>query len=420
MTDSHASTWRWTWLSALLLFILAGSTGVLMRFGLLSGFPWGLQYTNVRHAHSHLMYFGWVTPALMGLIAAWLPALTGRPLTPMLQARFRAVIGAILLLAVGAYSAFLLYGYRPAQIGGLRLPISTILASLNMIGWYAFIVIYRQATKDAARVSPLRLWDAALAFLVLASLGAWGIALTAVLRIQDPVVSALLTHLFLDLFADGWFVLGVLGLASAANPLASRHPWASRSESLLIMGLPVVFLLGIPVNLLPPFVRLIGSLGGLMVGLGLWGQIVVLWRHAEPRWRPALVFLGLEATAALAITVPAIAQWSERANLRISYLHWLLLGFVTLGLVAAAQATWGREFVRGRRWLITAVTLLILTLVPLSNVWPGAWHGRWTRELAAWAALGPVLVASGMVLWSLRRKRLSPQPTIPSLPAEQK
>ncbi|MCA9875986.1 MAG: cbb3-type cytochrome c oxidase subunit I [Anaerolineales bacterium] len=398
MIDSTSSPWRWTWLCALGLFILAGSTGVLMRFGLLSGFPWGLQYTNVRHAHSHLMYFGWVTPALMGLMVAWLPALTGRPLSAQLQTRFRAIIGALLLLAVGAYGAFLLYGYRPAQVGGLRLPLSTILASLNMIGWYIFIAVYRQATKGAARISPLRLWDAALAFLVLASLGAWGVAVTAVLHVQDPLVSAILTHLFLDLFADGWFVLGVLGLASAANPAASRHPWAARSESLLIMGLPVVFLLGIPVNLLPSFVRLIGSLGGLMVGLGLWGQIVVLWQGAEPRWRPALVFLGLEATAVLAVTVPTVARWSERANLRISYLHWLLLGFVTLGLVTAAQATWGREFVRGRRWMVTAVTLLILSLIPLTNVWPAVWHGRWTMQLAAWAALGPVIVASGMLL----------------------
>jgi hypothetical protein len=217
---------------------------------------------------------------------------------------------------LAAYVAFLLYGYRPAQFGDVRLPVSTILASFNMLAWYAFILAYRQATKGAARNGPLRLWDGALAFLALASLGAWGVAVTAVFNLSSPLLSAALTHLFLDLFAEGWFVLAVLGLAYA---------------------------------------------------------------------------------------IPAIALWSERANLRISYLHWLLLGFVTLGLVAAAQVTWGREFVRGRKWLGTAVLLLILTLIPLTNVWPAAWHGRWTRELAAWAALGPVLVACGMVVWSVIR-----------------
>jgi hypothetical protein len=403
MTDSSSSAWRWTWLAALALFILAGSTGALLRFGLLHGFPWGLQYSNVRHAHSHLMYFGWVTPALMGLMAAWLPTLTGRPFSPTLHTRFRAIIGITLLLALAAYVAFLLYGYRPAQFGDVRLPVSTILASFNMLAWYAFVLAYRQATRGAARNEPLRLWDGALVFLVLASLGAWGVAVTAVFNLSSPLLSAALTHLFLDLFAEGWFVLAVLGLVYAANPAAARHPWAAKSESLLIMGLPVLFLLGIPTNMLPPVARLIGSAGGVLVGMGLWISVVVLWRLAGGEWRVALAFLALKATATLAITVPAIALWSERANLRISYLHWLLLGFVTLALVSAARATWGQEFVRGGKGLVTAVILLILTLIPLTNLWPPAWHGLWVRQAAAWAALGPVLVACGMVAWNVIR-----------------
>ncbi|MCZ7668674.1 MAG: hypothetical protein M5U34_16505 [Chloroflexi bacterium] len=50
------------------------------------------------------------------------------------------------------------------------------------------------------RKQPLRLWDASLAFMVLASLGAWGIALTVILDMRQPVISAALTHLFLDTF----------------------------------------------------------------------------------------------------------------------------------------------------------------------------------------------------------------------------
>lgn len=394
------SSWRWTWLGALSLFILAAATGALLRFGLLSGFPWGLQYTNVRHAHSHLMYFGWVTPALMGMMVAWLPTLTERPFSLSLQRRFHAIIFITLLLALAAYLPFLLYGYRLAEIGSARLPLSTIMASANILAWYAFGLTYWQATKGAARVKPLRLWDAALIFMVLASSGAWGVAVAAALNLSNPILAAALARIFLDLFAEGWFVLGLLGLAYAANPSAIGHRWATPSETLLIMGLPVIFLLGMPVTLLPAPVRLIGSLGGLMVGIGLLGHLVALWGAGERRWRPALFFLGLKAAATLAITVPAIALWTDRALLRVSYLHWLLLGFITLGLAAAAQTMWGRKFIRGF-WALTAVaTLLILSLIPLTTLWPTAWQGRWTREFAAWVALGPVIVASGMLLWS--------------------
>ena len=62
------------------LLTIAAATGVLLRFGLFMGMPgWALNYAAVRHAHSHLMYFGWVTLGLMALIWHFLPHLTGRP-----------------------------------------------------------------------------------------------------------------------------------------------------------------------------------------------------------------------------------------------------------------------------------------------------------------------------------------------------
>ena len=68
------TTYRNYYLMALAVFVLAGATGAFMRFGLLYGMA-GLSYANVRHAHSHLMYFGWVTPALIALKASILTEL---------------------------------------------------------------------------------------------------------------------------------------------------------------------------------------------------------------------------------------------------------------------------------------------------------------------------------------------------------
>ncbi|MCZ7668673.1 MAG: hypothetical protein M5U34_16500 [Chloroflexi bacterium] len=45
-----------------------------------------------------------------------------RPLSYPHQKQFQGIIGVVLLLAVAAYSSFFLYGYRPAQFGGIRLP----------------------------------------------------------------------------------------------------------------------------------------------------------------------------------------------------------------------------------------------------------------------------------------------------------
>lgn len=389
LTVNAALRRRW-WL-ALTLFLVAAGTGAWLRFGSIYGFPGGLQFFNMRHAHSHLMYFGWVTPALMTLMAAHLAATIERPLP---QGLLRA-IDLTLVMAVLAYPPFLLYGYRTAVIAGRALPLSVMAAGLNVLGWYVFAWQYRRATRGMPQTFTLHLWDTAVLFLLYASLGGWGLPLLTLLNIENPLLSVGLTHLFLDEFADGWFVLAILGLLYAAHPAAAQNPMARRSHDLLVFGLPVVFLLGIPTHLLTWPLQLVGGLGGLLVGLGLLGHLAVLWPQAKA-WRVPLFFLGLKALGQLAITLPPVARWAELNALRVPYLHWLLLGFVTVGLLTAVPTAWGTAKVTYQRWFVTAVILLQLSLLPLTRLWPAPWSGPWVRQVAAWAALGPVLVA---LLW---------------------
>jgi hypothetical protein len=69
------------------------------------------------------------------------------------------------------------------------------------------------------------------------------------------------------------------------------------------------------------------------------------------------------------------------------------LGFVTLGLFASARQIWGGQLVPAQGWMEWAVALLLLSLIPLTGLWPAELGGRWRLVLAAWAALGPVLAA---------------------------
>lgn len=381
------------WLAALACFVLAASTGSLLRFGMRLGYPAGLQMANIRHAHSHLMYFGWVTPALMALIVSSLPAAPSR--------RMKQLLAAILVAAFAAYVPFLLYGYRPAALGGLSLPLSTMMAGLNVLLWYGFVIAYRQATRGLPRLPWLRLWDAAIAFLVLASMGAWGLAAAELVGLDGPILTLAFSHLFLDLFADGWFVLALLGLAYFAMPQAARHRAARWGETLVIAGLPLTFLLSLPAGSLPAAVRWVVAVGGLLVGIGLlahlWALAPVAWR-VRREWLIPLAFLALKAAGELTISFPAGATWASSMALRVSYLHWLLLGFVTLGLVAAAAQRWGNDALPARPWLVTSVLVLQLTLIPLTRLWPAGWGGVWTLDAAAWATLGPVLAAIAMLL----------------------
>jgi len=382
------------WYGALAAFVLAGATGAFLRFGLLYGMA-GLDYANVRHAHSHLMFFSWLTPSLMALMAAQLPGLTGRPLSPW----FARLIPTAIALGLLAYVPFLLFGYRSVTVGGATLPPAVIAASLSVLVWWAFARVYRRQTRGAPPTRTLALWNAAVLFLLLSTLGVIGLPIMIALDVQDPLWSMVFTHIFLDLFSEGWFVLGALGLAYAALPEAGRHRLARPSGDLLAVGLPVIFLLFIPTHLVPPVARWVGSVGGLLVVAGTLGNVAVLWGATSAAgggawhvlWRAPLVFLAIKAVALLGLLAPPVAYWAEVSQLRVSYLHWLLLGFATLAVFAAAERQWG---VRGRRWMTAAVVVLVLTLLPLTGMWPPALGGLWRLHAAAWAALGPVVVAA--------------------------
>lgn len=395
------------WLAALLCFVLAGSTGVLYRFGLLKGLPAGWNLVNVRHAHSHLMYFGWATPALMALIVSWLPRLTGRSISR----RFQWVMATTIVVALLAYVMFFLYGYQVAEFDGRRIPLSVLAATLNVLAWYAFAFLYFRATWGAPRIRPLRFWDAALIFLILASMGAWGVAVVSRLQVEDPFWSQAMTHLFLDLFSEGWFVLAALGLAYAVHPVAvedaSREKAAHWGEQLIVIGLPVVFLLALPVGIVPGGLRIIASLGGLLLTAGVLLSISALW-PAVPAglagWRVPLALLTLKTLVGLGMLLPVTARWAQQNSLRILYLHLLLLGFITLVLFVAVRESWGRQAVPGQHWLVLAILALLLSLVPLTGLWPTAWQGLWALQLAAWVSIFPVLAVAGMLVTLLLRE----------------
>jgi hypothetical protein len=397
---------RWGWVAALLLFVLAGLTGSLYRFGLLVGLPADMQLANVRHAHSHLMYYGWVTPALMTLIAAHLlRTLPEASLRKKWQRRFGLVIGLTLGLAVLAYIPFLLYGYGLASVGTAALPLAVIASFFNLIGWYAFAFLYWRLLRGQPRRPAWRLWDLALAFLLLASLGGWGLALARPLQINDPAILSGLTHLFLDLFSYGWFALALLGLMVAQTPQVAGQRLAGWAEGLFIMGLPVIFLLSMPGGLVPPAVRIIAGFGGILVAGGLGLYLWLLWPRLGSAWRVPLFFMGLSGLALLSTSLPGVADWAAAMGLRVSYLHWLLLGFISLGLLAAAADLWGDWAVYGRYLFTITAIILILSLIPLTRLWPAEWSGRWTLSLAAWVSLGPTLVALMMIGVNMGVKR---------------
>ena len=112
--------------AALATFVLAGLSGVLFRWGMTGGWVAELSLGNIRHAHSHLMYFSWAVPSLFVLLipndrfvqrCAWAAWITG----------------------IIAWPLFLLYGYTAGTFGPVTMPPAVAISGITMLVWYGFV-----------------------------------------------------------------------------------------------------------------------------------------------------------------------------------------------------------------------------------------------------------------------------------------
>lgn len=387
---------------ALGAFLLAASTGVLLRFGLFQGMPaWAINFSAVRHAHSHLMYFGWGTLAIMAMIWRLLPRWTAQPLP-------RAVPWQMGLTAVAAllsFPAFWPNGYGVTQIGPAQLPLGSMVSGVNGLLWLFFAVLYWRATAHlASRPLPVQLWDWALVMLLLAFGGALGLVALIALDLRTVFLQQAMLHLFLETFATGWFTLALLGLFWAWI-IDSSHTTAPRNlpTGFLAFALAPTFFIGMSPALVPPHIFWISAAANLIAALLLARHAWALWQRRDalpPLARVALAALSIHILIAPALLWPGVWRWSAATQLHIFYLHNLLLGWMSSGLLGLALALWFQPARLWRRLVsatwITGVGVMLLALVGLGLLGLAAPLSAltWLR-IAAWAS---VIVAATIAL----------------------
>lgn len=420
---------QWTgvtvlWSSAAACFLIAAATGALLRFGFVTGLPWGLDAGHLRHAHSHLMSFSWTTPAVMAL---WL-SLYSSPEAPHDRLGLRAAFAALVLGCL-TFPFFLVAGYGRVALFGAELPFSSMLSGVTMISWYLFTIWWLRVRRRQRTGDAVHLLDISLIGLCLSTVGAWGRAVLVVVEVGTAGLADAAVQLFLGAFMHGWLIVGVLGLAfsyvealhergdaapSSARGRTSGEATEGRGERGSKRGLAwVALLLGLPGASLAgmigtggqtagfPGVLVIG-LGALMFLLGLswyaWRLARIVVAHHRWEWLPFLGFLALVIAGLAGSSFPPLAAWGERAGLRIVYLHILTLGVATVGLVTAARVRWGRGAAPSP-WSFAASTLLLLVgLFSLTLLWPGTASAEWRRAFAAWTSIPPILAFVKSVL----------------------
>jgi hypothetical protein len=288
-----------TWMRAMLLWPSVGG---------------GAAFAFVRHAHSHLALFGWVTPALFAAIVSL------REPRADAAAGHRLLAHLLAALNVLTFASFVAGGYDTRSI---------VLSALHVVAWIAFARLAWPRGQGDAGPGRFSL-RAAMVFLIVAGASTMAPVVNVALESASPWGRQLAVKLFLALFLGGWVVLGSVAAAYRLLPTARLERVV---VALFAAGVPLTVFLHMTVD--PPagweWLAIAGRAGALLVGTG---SLIAAWEliPAASR-RPLLTFavLALAAKGLLELLAGAGigAALARSPSVAVAYLHLVLVGIAT-------------------------------------------------------------------------------------------
>ena len=312
-----------------LLFLFAGSIiGVLLRLQFI--YPSSLiNYTNVLHGHSHIMFLGWVFNALyIGFVFNFIKEKE--------VSVFRFIFLMLQVMNIGMLIAFPIQGYSTYSI---------IFSTLHTILSFVFIVIY---FRHVWKIEGQSVWlsKVALGFCALSSLGPFSLAYIVSNGLQKTDWYNYAIYFYLHFQYNGFFFFGIASLLvrwieknGGLNPAPLKRAWLWFAGACL----PTYFL------------NILYSNPGTMYNItGAVGACIQLYACAKllqwintnrngikqsvgetfPFLKVITTALVVKLILQLLSAVPVISNMAyEFRPITIGYLHLVLLGVISSALL---------------------------------------------------------------------------------------
>lgn len=319
---------RWIGIALINLAIVA-LLGFTLRCKMLFSIPF-INFKYLLHAHSHFAFGGWVTVALLALITYQiLPRQMNR------KPVYKWLLIGILLSSYGMLFSFPFEGYAAASITCSTLFIFVTYA-------YAFVFTKDVLKTDASKSVKL-LSVAAVVYAALSSVGPFTLAYLMASNSSETYLAKDAIYTYLHLQYNGFFTLGVFALFLHYLKLDNKHTWRF-TQVLNASVIPSMF-----ISYLWHFnagiVGIIAAIGCLLILIALITFFTMLrslhtsFGHLQKYVR----IIGCISMAAFALKmflqaftiIPSLSNliFSNRPVI-IAFLHLVLLGFVSLYLLA--------------------------------------------------------------------------------------
>ncbi|TMI71801.1 MAG: hypothetical protein E6H09_12105 [Bacteroidetes bacterium] len=355
----HPDLRKWLRVSLFNLLLVA-TLGLIMRYKIAYSLPF-VDQRNLLHAHSHFAFAGWITQAIMSLLVYYLFEKGNK----IAFAKYRPLLYANLLTAYGMLFTFPFTGYALLSI---------IFSTLSIFVSYWFAIQYwRDLDKLKQKSTANRWFKAAVLFNAISSLGAFSLAYMMATKNIQPNRYLASVYFFLHFQYNGWFFFSCMGLLSHQLNRFGITETKQKIIYLLFVTacIPAYFLsaLWLPV---PRVIYLLVVIA-VFIQLAGWILAVLLIRKALPlikeNFAPFSRSLLILSAAAFTIklllqagsVIPSLSQLAFGFRpIIIGYLHLVLLGVITLFIIAYAFA---RKFIVLNKTTRTGVTVFTAGII---------------------------------------------------------
>ena len=290
---------------------------------------------HLLHGHSHFAFAGWIAHTLMVLLIAFLSKQTKND--EFIKYKFVIILN--LFSAYGMLFSFPVQGY------GL---VSISFSTLSVFTFYFFTVkIWKDFNKISDDIIPIYWFKAALLFGVISSFGTFGLAYMMANKIIHQNFYIAAVYFYLHFQYNGFFFFSCMGLFHSFLPNEIR----SSKEFKVVFWLftfavvPAYFLSTLWMNL-PSWVFVIVVLASFLQLIAWIYFLMVLYQHRKllsqqinvvGKWLMALSAMAATVKLFLQLgsTIPSLSQLAFGFRpIVIAYLHLVLLGVITLFLLA--------------------------------------------------------------------------------------
>ena len=388
------------------LFLVA-CLGLLLRiFPFLNDFP--LLFKNVLHGHSHFAFGGWLMPVILALFIRYFPELRHY----ISFNHWRNIAFTFLVSAYGMLFTFPFTGYAL---------FSVIFSSISILGgFYLSVMCWKAIASSAKKISLLFLgW--AFVYFVVSSIGPFTTGPLIVMGYKGEPIYFNAIYFYLHFQYNGWFAFVVLALFY--RMLENRRVNTNGKKVLFVLNMTILPAFFLSVLWMKPS-WIFYVIGGVGAGIQLLSIFWLMQDLKKTTWK----WNGVEKLFILAMGVfafkmilqffsafPLVAEIAFTfRNFIISYLHLVLLGSISLFLMAAVLQSEKRSLTGKLKtginlFFLSFITTELILVLQAALAWLGIVLPNYQEGLILFSAFFPI---SFWIIWTEIRSQIILQPSL--------